>query len=108
MTMLAKFALSFLLFFAFQAAPQRSVRDNVLTSSDLPKLSLRVDKQFQYLGQVSFNIRNIAEGERFVWVQADAKKHVQRLFIVQFEGFMPEIDSTYRFAITNPVRLGGN
>jgi hypothetical protein len=103
--MLARLALAFVLI-AAPAAPIRTVHGNVLTSSDLPKLTLTLDKRFEYVGRAAFNIRNIADGERFVWVQADSFKHVQKLFIVQFEGFMPDIDSTYRFELTNPVRLG--
>ena len=92
--------------FLFQNQPHREVKNNVLTSDATPKLTLKVASEFQFVGSVPFNIRNIAEGERFVWVVADATKHVKKLFIVQFEGYMPNIDSTYRFAITGPIHLG--
>ena len=97
-----------LLLVAFAAEPQREVRNNELISSDLPKLRLQVDPSLKFVGRVPFNIRNIAVGERFVWAQADKDMHVRKLFVVQFEGFTPQIKETYRYQMRTPIQLGGN
>lgn len=85
--------------------PQRSVMDNVLTSSDLPKVRIAVDKSLKYLGKLDFNLRNIAAGERYVWAEVDGKR-VTRMFIVQLEGFLPHVKEQYRFKTRTPVKLG--
>ena len=97
-----------LLLVAFAVEPQREVRNNELISVDLPKLRLQVDPSLKYVGRAPFNIRNIAVGERFVWAQTDKNMHVRKLFIVQFEGFTPQVKETYRYQMRTPIQLGAN
>lgn len=85
--------------------PQRTVEDNALVSSDLPKVRIRVDKSLKYLGKFDFNLRNIAAGERYVWAEAEGNR-VKRMFVVQFEGFLPQVNEQYRFRMRTPVKLG--
>lgn len=85
---------------------QRRVKNNYLISDDLPKLRLKVDKNFQYVGHLLFDLKDIARVERFVFADADGKR-IKRLFIVQFEGFLDNNTHTYRYRVTNPVTLGG-
>ena len=87
-------------------SPQRRVENNTLVSSDLPKVRIAVDKSLPYLGTFHFNLRNIAEGDRYVWAESHDGR-VTRMFIVQFEGFLPSIDKTYTYQMRTPVKLGG-
>ena len=87
------------------AEPQRTVVDNVLTSPGLPKVRIAVDKSLKYLGKFDFNLRNIAAGERYVWAEAEGGR-VKRMFVVQFEGFLPHVNQQYRFKMRTPVKLG--
>lgn len=88
------------------AQPERIVQDNVLTSSALPKTSIQVDRAFSYVGKFDFTIRDIAYGERHVFVDAQDKK-VNRLFIFQFEGFLPNNEHTYRYTFTDAEVIAG-
>jgi hypothetical protein len=88
--------------------PPRTINNNALVSSDLPKFRIEPDPRLKFVGRAPFNIRNIAEGERFVWAEADKNMHVRSLLIVQFEGLMPGIAETYHYPTKNPTRLGAN
>ena len=72
------------------------IRDGVLISLEEPSLAIDVEDAFTYVGRHSFTIRDVAAGERFVFVDAEGRD-IQRLFIVQFEGFLPGVDDFYRY-----------
>lgn len=84
---------------------ERKVADNVLTSFDVPKVRITVDESLQYLGRFDFNLRDIAAGERYIWAETQEGR-VKRMFIVQFEGFLPQVNHQYRFGMRTPVKLG--
>jgi|GEM_PF-947411 len=86
--------------------PDRSVLNNVLVSSSLPEIRVAVAPEFTYVGRFDFFIRDVAYGERFVFVDADDKK-VQRLFIFQFEGFLPTNTMTYNYNFSQAEEMGG-
>ncbi|MBX2818622.1 MAG: hypothetical protein KTR29_03040 [Rhodothermaceae bacterium] len=86
--------------------PERSVHNNILVSSDLPDIRVAVDPEFTYVGRFDFFIRDVAYGERFVFVDAENKK-VQRLFIFQFEGFLPTNTMTYNYNFSQAEEIGG-
>lgn len=86
--------------------PLRDVRDNRLVSEYLPPLRLRVDPAFTYAEALTFDLKGIARVERHHFVDLDGRQ-VRRMLLLQFEGFLPDNTKTYKYAITNPVRLGG-
>jgi hypothetical protein len=75
-------------------------------SDALPALRLTPGPGLQYLGAHPFRIDAIAEGERHVFVEAPGNR-VRRMLVLQFEGILPTSTEEYRYAITNPVTLGG-
>lgn len=85
----------------------RSVKGNILTSSEFPIIRVRVEKAFRYVGKFSFTIEGIAQGERYVFVDSE-DRHVERLFIFQFEEILPESDETYNYSFTNALDLKGH
>jgi len=70
--------------------------DGVLISREDPSLAIDVADEFEYVGRHLFTIRDVAAGERFIFVQAEDHK-VQKLLMVQFEGFLPGVDDFYRY-----------
>ena len=88
--------------------PQRYVEGQVLVSTDLPAIRVRLDEAFAYVGQRTFTLKDIARVERYVFVDADEQRRIERMFIFQFEGFLDTNDHTYRYRFTNPVELGGH
>ena len=70
--------------------------DGVLISREEPSLAIDVADEFEFVGRHPFTIRDVAAGERFVFVQAEDHQ-VQKLLMVQFEGFLPGVDDFYRY-----------
>lgn len=98
--MLKLLAIAFLLcsFVAAQSsAPERKVDSNVITSAHDPQVRIELPKSAKYVGADRWVLYDIADCELHA-VDADAKKNVQRLYWVQFEGYIPskpELHHTY-------------
>jgi hypothetical protein len=76
--------------------PIRKVEGNVLISSSLPSIKIQLDRAFHFLGSFPFRIQQIAAGNRYVFIDGTPEK-VQRMFIAQFESFLPESTEIYRY-----------
>ena len=87
--------------------PVRSVRGQVLTSTALPAVSLRFGDAFRFVGTQSFLLYGVARAEQYVFVDADDAGLVRRLYLVQFEGYLPDNTYTYDYPVTRLVRVGG-
>src|SRR3984885_11482423 len=74
---------------AQSAPPERKVVDNVVTSERDPALRMELPKAAQYVGADRWVLYGIADCELHAFVEADAHKNVQRLYWVQFEGYLP-------------------
>jgi hypothetical protein len=86
---------------------ERKVINNTIISNALPKINVAVNRKFRYVGSFPFKIRDVAGGERFVFVDA-RKGKIRRMFIAQFEGFFPHIDDFYRYSFANAETFGGH
>jgi hypothetical protein len=85
----------------------RRVTANRLESPALPAVHISVDPSFTYVGGPDFELYGIAHAEQHLFVVADEQQAVRRLVWVQFEGFLPDNQRTYRYRVTQTVRLGG-
>ncbi|MDH3649760.1 MAG: hypothetical protein OEQ53_08755 [Saprospiraceae bacterium] len=99
----------------------RYVTNNILISSALPKLEIKVDDAFVFVGKFDFEIiansdeyppelqgEPVAGGDRYVFVSADENQKINKLFIVQFEGFLPQNSFTYNYNFDNAEFMGEN
>ncbi len=99
----------------------RWVDDNVIRSTELPEVEIKVNEEFEFLGKFDFEIiansdeysadilgKAIASGERYVFSKADSNHDIIKLFIVQFEGFLPENDLIYNYNFDNADFIGEN
>jgi hypothetical protein len=84
----------------------RRIEDNVLITEEDPRLALRIGLPFKYVGVHEFDIRGIAGGSRHIWVDAK-ESQVQRLFVVQLEGFYPGSDGQYQYDLSGSPELAG-
>lgn len=84
----------------------RTVKDNVLTSTEKPALGLKIDKGFKYLGAQSFILYGVATAEQHFFVDADENKQFKRLYWIQFEGYLPDNKNTYRYQGKKKASLG--
>src|SRR5215471_7542940 len=78
--------------------PERTVRNNVITSERNPMVRLRLPESARYVGADRWLLYDIADCELHAFVDSDAQKDVQRLYWVQFEGYVatrPALHHTY-------------
>jgi hypothetical protein len=71
------------------AGPERTVENNVIISERDPKVRIELPKPVQYAGAGRWVLYDIADCELHAFVEADEQKNVQRLYWVQFEGYLP-------------------
>ena len=83
---------------------RRKVVDHTIFSDALPPLEIAVDPTFEYVGTLSFVLKEIAAVERVIFADRQSSR-TTRLFIVQFEGILDGIDFTYKYQTTNPIKL---
>lgn len=100
---------------------KRHVKKDILISNHLPEVKIKVNKEFKYLGRFDFEIiassdewpkefigKSIAAGERFVFAKTSSDKKIEKLFIVQFEGFLADNDFTYNYNFAKADSIGNN
>lgn len=78
--------------------PERKVVGNVITSERDPAVRVHLPKAAQYVGADRWVLYGIADCELHAFIEADAQKNVQRLYWVQFEGYLqrrPDLHHTY-------------
>ena len=78
--------------------PERTVVGNVITSERDPKVRVQLPKSARYVGADRWVLYGIADCELHAFVDADEQKNVQRLYWIQFEGYVPtkpELKHTY-------------
>lgn len=88
-----------------RASAQRRVKGHTLTSEALPPIKIKFDNAFKYVGSQSFILYNSAQVEQYFFIAAD-KGRIKRLFMVQFEGYLPDNTHTYNYNLSNTVKLG--
>ncbi len=92
---------------AADKAPDRKVEGTTVTSSHDPAVKVTLPGTAQYVGADRWDLYDFADAEVHVFVEADAQKHVQRLYWVQFEAFLPDNERTYKYAFLETATLGG-
>jgi len=90
-----------------EADQKRSVKGRVLTSTYLPPIRVRFDKKFKYIGSQKFILYDRAQVEQHFFVDADDQKLIKRMYMVQFEGYLPNVDAVYDYPAAKTVDLGG-
>jgi hypothetical protein len=70
-------------------APERKVENNVIISERDPKVRIELPKSVQYVSADRWVLYDIADCELHAFVEADNQQNVQRLYWIQFEGYLP-------------------
>jgi hypothetical protein len=76
-------------FAAEVAAPERTVENNIIISERDLGVRIELPRSVQYVGADRWVLYGIADCELHAFVEADSQKNVQRLYWVQFEGYLP-------------------
>jgi hypothetical protein len=90
------------------APPERRVSGNVVTSLPDPAVRIELPKAAQYVGADRWVLYGIADCELHAFVEADRSGKVQRLYWVQFEGYLPSHpDSHHTYDSPKHASIGG-
>jgi hypothetical protein len=94
---------------ALQAGrPERVVNGNVISSDRDPKVHIQLPKSVQYVGADRWELYGVADCEVHAFVEADAQKNVQRLYWIQFEGYLPTKPAAkYEYDSPKHSKIGG-
>ena len=90
------------------AGQGRSLNKNTIVSLKNPPIRVDVDEQLPHVGILNFKLKEVAQVERYIYASHDESKRIQRLFIAQFESFLPDVKGDYKFQVINPTRLGNH
>ena len=99
----------------------RYVKKNTLISKKLPEIEIKLADDFKYVGTFAFEIianseeypkdmlgKPIAEGDRYVFASVEKDQHVEKLFVVQLEGFLAENDLIFNYNFDSAEYIGEN
>lgn len=101
-------ALIFARLHAEPLTPVRTVQDHRLISSSDPAVRIELPTGVKYVGADRWILGGVADCEIHVFVEADGTKGVLRLYVLQFEGYLPtRPELRYRNRDTLTTKLGG-
>jgi hypothetical protein len=84
------------------------VHGNTVISDRDPHVRVAVPASARYAGSDRFTLFGIANCRLFAFVQSDARKSVQKLYWIQFEGYLPSLPKLqHTYTSTNHAKLGG-
>ena len=88
--------------------PEREVEGNVITSERDPHVRIHLPNSAQYVGADRWVLYGMADCELHAFVDADPQKNVQRLYWVQFEGYLPtKPELKHKYDSPRHVDIGG-
>ena len=80
------------------SAPERKATRSTIVSAHDPGVRIQLPESAQYVGADRWVLYDVADCELHAFVEADPQKNVQRLYWVQFEGYLtakPDLHHTY-------------
>ena len=90
-----------------QDVPAREVKGQVIRSTERLAAVLEFSKDFKYAGSQKFILYNVANAEQHFFVDADSNGRINRLYWVQFEGYLPSNNHRYDYNSPKTVNIGG-
>src|SRR5215470_8988756 len=106
--LIAAFAVLPLLLPWQSTAPDRKVSGSAVSSTHDPNVQIHLPESAKYVGADRFVLYHIADCELHAFVDADAGKNVQRLYWIQFEGYLPsKLDLAHTYDSPRHTKIGG-
>jgi len=89
-------------------APERKVTGSSITSERDPKVKVEFPSAAKYVGASRWDLYDIADCELHAFVEADPQMRVQRLYWIQFEGYLPsKPDMAHTYDSPRHATIGG-
>jgi hypothetical protein len=89
-----------------QADPFRYAKGQKLSSEENPRVLLRFNKNFKYIGKQTFILFENSKVTQLYYAYASGNQ-VKAFYTVQFEEYLPEIDETYNYSIEDSLEMNG-
>lgn len=80
------------------------VTGQMLTSSRFPQVKLQFTPEFKYVGAQRFQLNEASDVEQHIWMEGANNHQAQRLFWVQYEGYLPNNNYTFDYE-TQPLTV---
>ncbi len=87
--------------------PERTVEGSTVTSERDPAVRITLPDTVQYVGADRWELYDVADCEIHVFVEADERKRVQKLYWIQFDAYLPGNTYQYDYLFADKVRPGG-
>jgi hypothetical protein len=93
---------------AQEVAPESKVAGHAIISERDLRARIDLPQSVEYAGADRFVLYGIADCELHAFVESDAQKNVQRLYWVQFEGYLPsKPDLHHKYDSPRHTTIGG-
>lgn len=93
---------------AMATQPERTVSGSSVTSTHDPRLRIDLPATAKYVGADRWLLLGYDDAEMHVFVDADANKHIQRLYWVQFEAYTPDRpDAHHDYSASRRITIKG-
>src|SRR5215471_20230608 len=90
------------------SAPDRKVSGSSISSAHDPNVQIHLPESAKYVGADRWILYDLADCELHAFVEADDAKGVQRLYWIQFEGYLPSRpDLAHTYDSPRHTRIGG-
>lgn len=83
----------------------RTIQGDMILSPSMPRLGIRINPDYIYLGDLQYILRNTQHVEEFIFLCPSALGHVTRMLLVRFEGFLESKQGEYTLPDNRTVRL---
>jgi hypothetical protein len=89
-------------------APERKIQGTTIISDRDPKIRIDLPAEARYVGADRWILYGVADCEIQVFAEVDATNTVQRLYWIQFEGYIPSRpDAKYQYPFTQSTTISG-
>jgi hypothetical protein len=89
-----------------ETPPARTVVNNVLASTGLPRITIEIDKEFTYLGSQEFDLADRTRIEQHFFV-VDDNGLIRRMYRVQFGSLGGDNPYTFNYEGRPTIRIAG-
>lgn len=88
--------------------PDRAVQGSSVVSSHDPSVRIELPKSATYVGSDQWLLKAYSDNiELHAFVDADADKHIKRIYWVQFEAYLPSHPELHHYDSVRHATLGG-
>ncbi len=86
----------------------RNIKDDMVLSPSLPRLGIRYNPEFIYLGDLQYIGNSGNHVEEFIFLSPNSQGHAKRLLLIRFSGVLENKEGTYPGLAGETIDLAGD